>query len=35
MIMNNKEKFMLKAIELSKKSINEGGGPFGCVISKK
>ena len=32
--MKNKENFMLKAIELSKKSITEGGGPFGCVIVK-
>ena len=32
--MDNKEKFMIKAIELSKKSIDEGGGPFGCVIVK-
>ena len=32
--MDNKEKFMLRAIELSKKSIGEGGGPFGCVIVK-
>ena len=32
--MNNKEKYMMKAIELSKKSIDEGGGPFGCVIVK-
>ena len=32
--MDNKEKFMIKAIELSKKSIGEGGGPFGCVIVK-
>ena len=24
----------MRAIELSKKSINEGGGPFGCVIVK-
>tara|TARA_B110000438_G_scaffold272373_1_gene291007 strand:+ start:391 stop:861 length:471 start_codon:yes stop_codon:yes gene_type:complete len=30
--MHNKEKFMMRAIELSKKSITEGGGPFGCVI---
>ena len=33
--MDNKEKFMLRAIELSKKSIDEGGGPFGCVIVKE
>ena len=32
--MNNIEKFMMRAIELSKKSIGEGGGPFGCVIVK-
>ena len=32
--MNNKKKFMIKAIELSKKSIINGGGPFGCVIVK-
>ena len=32
--MDKKEKFMLKAIELSKISIREGGGPFGCVIVK-
>jgi len=32
--MHNKEKFMMRAIELSKKSINEEGGPFGCVIVK-
>ena len=33
--MNNEEIFMLRAIELSKKSIGEGGGPFGCVIVNK
>ena len=32
--MNNKQIFMMKAIELSKKSISKGGGPFGCVIVK-
>ena len=32
--MDNNKKFMLRAIELSKQSINEGGGPFGCVIVK-
>ena len=32
--MDSKKKFMIKAIELSKKSIDEGGGPFGCVIVK-
>ena len=30
--MNNIEKFMMRAIELSRKSITKGGGPFGCVI---
>ena len=32
--MIDKKKFMIKAIDLSKKSIWEGGGPFGCVIVK-
>ena len=32
--MINKEQFMMRAIELSKKNIDEGGGPFGCVIVK-
>ena len=32
--MDNKETFMMRAIELSKKSISKGGGPFGCVIVK-
>ena len=32
--MDNKEKFMMRAIELSKKSIVKVGGPFGCVIVK-
>ena len=32
--MDNKKKFMLRAIELSKKSIAKNGGPFGCVIVK-
>ena len=32
--MDNKENFMIKAIQLSKKSIGKGGGPFGCVIVK-
>jgi guanine deaminase len=32
--MKDKEKFMIRAIELSKKSIGVGGGPFGCVIVK-
>tara|TARA_B110000196_G_C21055942_1_gene619829 strand:+ start:492 stop:962 length:471 start_codon:yes stop_codon:yes gene_type:complete len=32
--MDNKEIFMMRAIELSKKSISKGGGPFGCVIVK-
>jgi len=31
---SNNEKFMLKAIELSKKSVKNGGGPFGAVIVK-
>ena len=29
-----KNKFMIRAIELSIESINLGGGPFGCVIVK-
>ena len=29
-----KNEFMKRAIELSIKSVNEGGGPFGCVIVK-
>ena len=33
-MIDNKEMFMMRAIELSKKSIIEGGGPFGCVITK-
>ena len=33
-MMDNKEIFMMRAIGLSKKSISEGGGPFGCVIVK-
>jgi len=32
--MDNKEIFMMRAIELSKNNISEGGGPFGCVITK-
>ena len=33
--MNNiKNKFMLRAIELSRSSVKLGGGPFGCVIVK-
>ena len=33
--MNNiKNKFMLRAIELSRSSVKIGGGPFGCVIVK-
>jgi len=32
--MGSKEQFMLKAIELSKKSVENGGGPFGAVIVK-
>ena len=31
---NNKNKFMLRAIELSLTSVNDQGGPFGCVIVK-
>ena len=29
-----KNEFMKRAIELSVKSVNNGGGPFGCVIVK-
>jgi len=32
--MDKAENFMLRAIELSKKNIDNGGGPFGCVIVK-
>ena len=32
--MDTDKKFMLRAIELSKNSIEDGGGPFGCVIVK-
>ena len=32
--MESKNKFMLRAIELSIKSANEIGGPFGCVVVK-
>ena len=32
--MSDKEKFMLRAIELSKQSVLRGGGPFGAVIVK-
>lgn len=32
--MEEKEKFMKKAIEISKKSVLNGGGPFGAVIVK-
>ena len=32
--MNKKNTFMMKAIELSIKSANSKGGPFGCVIVK-
>ena len=31
---NNNNKFMLRAIELSLKSVKSNGGPFGCVIVK-
>ena len=33
--MNIKNNFMLRAIELSLNSANNGGGPFGCLITKK
>ena len=33
--MNSKNKFMLRAIELSINSVNTAGGPFGCVIVKE
>ena len=33
--MNIKNKFMLRAIELSLNSANNDGGPFGCVITKE
>ena len=33
--MNAKNNFMLRAIELSLNSVNNGGGPFGCVITKQ
>ncbi len=32
--MSDKEKFMLRAIELSIQSVEKGGGPFGAVIVK-
>ena len=32
--MESKNKFMLRAIELSIKSANGIGGPFGCVVVK-
>ena len=32
--MENKSKFMLRAIELSLQSAKTNGGPFGCVIVK-
>ena len=32
--MESKNKFMLRAIELSIKSANSTGGPFGCVVVK-
>ena len=31
---NNDEQFMRRCIELSHKSIKEGGKPFGCLITK-
>ena len=33
--MDLKNKFMLRAIELSINSVNTAGGPFGCVIVKE
>ena len=33
-MVDKTENFMLRAIELSKKNIDNGGGPFGCVIVK-
>ena len=33
--MDLKNNFMLRAIELSIKSVNTAGGPFGCVIVKE
>ncbi len=34
-LMNTNSKFfMFRAIELSIKSVKNGGGPFGCVIVK-
>jgi guanine deaminase len=33
--MNAKNDFMLRAIELSLNSVNNEGGPFGCVITKQ
>ena len=32
--MNSNEKFMLRAIKLSKESVAKNGGPFGCIIVK-
>ncbi len=32
--MNNKNSFILRAIELSIESVDNNGGPFGCVIVK-
>ena len=32
--MNNKNSFMFRAIELSIESVDNNGGPFGCVIVK-
>ena len=32
--MNDKSKFMMRAIELSIQSAKTKGGPFGCVIVK-
>ena len=33
--MENNKKFMLRAIQLSVESIQNNGGPFGCVIVKQ
>ena len=33
--MENNKKFMLRAIQLSIESIQNNGGPFGCVIVKQ
>ena len=33
-MLNNKNNFMLRAIEISSKSVLDNGGPFGCIITK-